>query len=80
MYIVTGKKNGIVWDIENNTPLARFKDSKFTTTNKKTATKLEKLGFTVAVEGKENPTESVSEKAGNDSVKTLEMIAKKKEG
>lgn len=49
MFVITGKKNGVVWDGENNRPLATFKDGVFRTEDQSVAEKLKALGF--AVEG-----------------------------
>ena len=47
MFIITGKKHGIVWDTEENKPLIKFLDGKAETNDRKTAEKLKKLGFKV---------------------------------
>lgn len=47
MFIITGKKYGIVWDAKNNKPLIKFTDGKATTEDLKIAEKLQKLGYKV---------------------------------
>ena len=47
MYKATGRKGGIVWDTDNNRPLARFVDGLYQTGDIKTAQKLKALGYSV---------------------------------
>ena len=47
MFIISGKKHGIVWDAEEHKPLIKFLDGKAETNDRKTAEKLKKLGFKV---------------------------------
>jgi hypothetical protein len=58
MYKVTGKKGGIVWDTDNNHPLARFRDGLYQTEDIKTAQKLKALGY--EVEGLEEKSKKKS--------------------
>ena len=47
MFIISGKKHGIVWDAEEHKPLIKFLDGKAETNDRKTAEKLKKLVFKV---------------------------------
>lgn len=47
MFIIKGKKNGILWDTEKNKPLIKFVDGKASTENRNIAEKLQKMGFEV---------------------------------
>lgn len=47
MFIITGRKNGIIWDFEKDKPLIKFTDGKAETADETVALKLHNMGYMV---------------------------------
>lgn len=53
MFKIKGKENGVVWDVNSNKPLIKFKNGMAETEDKKVAEQLKELGFIVEGETQE---------------------------
>lgn len=59
MFTITGKKAGIIWDVEQNKPLVKFTNGIAETTCEAVAVKLRDMGY--KVEGDFTPNDPLAE-------------------